>query len=115
MGMIKCAVHGLSPITQYCSHIGAAIDGGVYEQALFAIDGWNNPNALCSSCIVKANEVISKSREALVKVRFDFDFGDDTSEGGCTRCLAEWMVATEQGQLDDAVNEARRRDGRPSG
>jgi len=113
MGMVKCKVHGISHITQYCSHIGSAIDGGTIERAFVVIDGWNNPNVLCSQCFAKALDVVKRSRESSGQVPFDFDFGDGTSEGGCTRCLAEWVGATGQGELSEAVRGARARDGRP--
>ena len=88
MGMIKCDVHGLSPITQYCIHIGAAVDAGTHEQAFVLIDGWNNPNALCSSCHARALDVVARSQTGPNDE--PFDFGDETSEGGCTPHLTEW-------------------------
>jgi len=112
MGMIRCNVHGLSPITQYCTHIGDAVDDGHFEQAFVEIDGWNNPNVLCSRCHPTALAVIAESREHPGEP-FDFDFGDETSTGGCSWDLEEWMAATGQGKLTDAVLEARARDGRP--
>lgn len=107
MGMIKCELHGLSGITQCCSHVGTAIDGGLSERTFILIDGWNNPNVLCARCHPRALGVVIKNREAQEKTRFDFDFGDGTNEATCTRCLGEWFVATGQGELSDRVAEAR--------
>jgi hypothetical protein len=86
--------------------VDKAIAGGVKLPSFVAVDGWHSAHVLCRECFDEATKTIE---DPCRPKGYDISLGDGVLVVGCDKCLSDWFRATNGGNLDSIIGEARRK------